>query len=124
MLRSLMDAGDFDAAKRLAHTVKGIAGSIGAGALRIAAEALEKDLSAEDVREAASLTEKFADALEKDCTEALNYICEGGSRPDGGNGPPEADGREAALVPLVDALRNGDSEANEIFRSCSSYLKN
>ena len=44
-VHSLMTAGDVETAKRLAHTVKGVAGTLGAGLVQTAAAALERAIA-------------------------------------------------------------------------------
>lgn len=49
LIRDAIAAGDFDAAKRHAHSTKGLAGTIGAMALQDLAKALEETLSVEQL---------------------------------------------------------------------------
>lgn len=58
LIRAAITAGDFDAAKRHAHSTKGLAGTIGALALQDLAKALEDTLAAER-QPAAELLEAF-----------------------------------------------------------------
>lgn len=57
-IRAALAAGDFDAAKRHAHSTKGLAGTIGALALQDLAKALEETLAA-DTLPAAELLDAF-----------------------------------------------------------------
>ena len=60
----LVAEGDVETAERLAHTVKGVAGSIGAGELQTAATELDDELKAEDTGMAEKLLSPFGEKLD------------------------------------------------------------
>ncbi|MYL81607.1 response regulator [Desulfovibrio aerotolerans] len=68
-LAALVAAGETDAARRLAHTLKGLAGNLAADALALAANALESSLSAGTQPGAAALAD-FTKALEQTVASA------------------------------------------------------
>lgn len=122
-LDELIASGKQEEAKRLIHTIKGIAATIGAGTLHKSAAVLEKAI-AEDMEglraETGKLKEKFKDELEHVCDVsskmAFNAVQE--------EYPTcEAGDMEAALRNLLDLLKNGDSEAMSLFYVCKRYLE-
>ena len=121
-LRSLMDGADHEAAKRLAHTVKGIAGNIGADSLKISAGVLEKAIATGDADGIEEGYKEFEDILGRVCREAAAFS-EDAPEENRGEGAPEGENTDIILLELFRSLREGDSEAGNIFRSCTSRIK-
>jgi PAS domain S-box-containing protein len=115
-IRAAMKDGDPELARRLAHTLKGLAGTLGAKTLQEAARKLESALKTGEA-------EAETKALLADTETALNEVMEGlaplkdeTAIPAPGDIPPERAGvsREDALAlakRLSNLLQDGDSEA-------------
>ena len=69
-LRKLVEEEDFDTAKRVAHTFKGVTGSIGADKLNTMSKLVEKTIEEKDV----ALFEKEMQPLEKELNELFSEI--------------------------------------------------
>ena len=126
----MLATGNWDDATRLAHTLKGLAGSLGANELQPCAAALEKAARAHDVVEARSnltrTTEHLAPLVG---ALRLHFGIEGGADPQpAGNAatnatPDDADADAVTaelpdwLPRFRDLLQQGDIEAKELWRA-------
>jgi two-component system, sensor histidine kinase and response regulator len=108
-VQSALDAGDFATAQRLAHTLKGLAGTIGARSVQSAAANLEQSCAAEGDR--SELPQRLG-ALERTLTPLLALLAAETTGPEGQplRGPadettPSDGGAGALLAPLQQLQR-------------------
>jgi signal transduction histidine kinase/DNA-binding response OmpR family regulator len=124
-LRERADAGDAAQARQLAHTLKGVAGNIGAVTLTVAAAKAEQCLREEDA--------SCAMAIEH-CEDAMAAVGEriAAALPSTPPGPP-AEETQATVAPpardiaaelesLLDLLAKNDAQALEVFKGLSPTL--
>jgi signal transduction histidine kinase/CheY-like chemotaxis protein/HPt (histidine-containing phosphotransfer) domain-containing protein len=120
-LDELMEAGKVEEAKRLIHTIKGIAGNIGAGALLQSVAELEKAVAESDNSIIEKWRNEFKDALKCTCDTISKQI----RRVEHEEEFPGSvyENMENALPMLSDLLKNGDFEAKKLFYTCAAYLE-
>lgn len=73
-METALAAGDLDGLSRLAHSLKGVAGTMFAEPLRQAAYALEKGAKAGDAAEAARLTDALLASLKTTCAHVRTLV--------------------------------------------------
>jgi HPt (histidine-containing phosphotransfer) domain-containing protein len=129
-LRADLEAGRLEAAKRAAHTIKGVAGTIGAAALFGAAGALEAALREERPEAARKLLQTFEPAM----AEVLSGLAElmkparaqaPEPAPQDASPAPPADPEETReiLFRMAGLLDEGDTEAGDLMRGLRSTLR-
>ncbi len=125
-LLDLLAAKRIDDARRLVHTIKGLAGTIGAAALRESAGAFEKHFSEGNPQEnrhvvvplVAELTSLLA-VLQRAFPEAGSCLPEAETET---SSPPTPELRDG-LKRLVTLLRDDDAEASSLFPSLEAGLR-
>ncbi len=122
-MRSAIVGGDHTTAQRLAHTLKGTAGDIGATRLSVAAQRLEAALLAPSPTEPLALV----DAVEALLAPLLVDIRRAVSPPEGALPQEGAQGGEEDLADLLremaKLLRNDDAQALELLAPLSVHIK-
>ena len=120
-LRAALDAGDIELAHRLAHTLKGAAGMIGARAVHDQASLLETALRTDSgASEAAldDLTQLFAELLAK--IDAMQLASADPAEPVSGSLDLLDD--QARLAQFVQLLREGDGAAIDVLEHSAATL--
>ncbi len=125
-LLDLLAAKRIDDARRLVHTIKGLAGTIGANALRESACAFEQHFSEGNPQEnrhvvvplVAELSSLLA-VLQRAFPDAAPCLPEAGSET---SSPPAPEFRDG-LKRLVHLLRDDDAEASSLFPSLEAGLR-
>ena len=121
-IRSAFDAGDNELAVRLAHTLKGVSGSIGAGALQSAAANLEGALKeAPEVLPSESIADTEAE-LDKILGVIRTTMPEAADAPAGGDGEVPADLGNRLQAVLV-KLEDYDSEAGDLLEEIAAAVR-
>ncbi len=114
-LKLYADSGDFEKAKMLAHTIKGIAGNIKANKLWYESLRLEEAIEGRDTAQIKTAIYNFGTAL----TEACQYsscISETVLKPGTISEKKEGNINIRDILQMIyDLLRDGDSEANDLF---------
>jgi two-component system sensor histidine kinase/response regulator len=122
-LRAAIAAGDHDTARRLAHTLKGAAGDIGATRVGEAAQRLEAALQAPSAKAPPALV----DAVEALLVQQLRHIREAITPQDGApatSGALAGDGELATLLRhMAKLLRNDDAQALELLAPLAAHSK-
>ncbi len=123
-VREALQAGDAALAERVAHTVKGVSGNLGAGEVQAAAGELERCIAGGDVEAAKQILERFASALQTAIarvSSALDAVR--------ASKPQEAVSAEVDAGTMSDILdkllryaESSDSEANEYLASVRGTL--
>jgi polar amino acid transport system substrate-binding protein len=121
-IRSAITDGDGELSVRLAHTLKGVGGAIGATALQEAAAKLEATLK-EDAQE---LPKKLITAAEQELDRILGLLSDLASADDGGDA--EATGELPTDLPeklraLLDKLDEYDTEAEDLIDEIIGQVK-
>ena len=114
---------DLDAAKNLAHTIKGMAGNVSAEALHKAAAALEKGIHDHQHHDWPALMDRFENTLnvvldsiqtiEKNTENTIELVAKD---------PVDPSEAKTLLIQLALLIQNGDSESEECFVSLKPYL--
>jgi HPt (histidine-containing phosphotransfer) domain-containing protein len=121
-LSAALDAGDYSSAERIAHTLKGVCGNLGAPALGALAGDLEKSLAARDER---ALISPKLETVAQQLAELLAAIS-AALPPDEQAAPAEAVDWEA-LRPLIARLRalleDSDAEALDLLEANGKALQ-
>jgi len=120
-IRAAVAAGQGDEARRLAHSLKGAAATLGAGALR------EKALDVEMAARAGLGADEMAAMLEALDAELAALVATLRALPPAAppappSGPPGADGTAAALARLETLLANDDIEASACWQAEAGRL--
>ena len=113
-MRAALDQGDPALAERLAHTLKGVAGNIGAGPLQSGADALEQALRA---RAAPAQTAALLDALAAPLDALLTGLARAlPAEPTAAAAAPAGDAPDvrALLQQLATGLADSDAEVQEL----------
>ena len=124
-IKQALKIGDVDSAERLAHTVKGVSGNIGAQDLHLAATDLDDALKAGDLSNIDSLLDRFGDALQqvRDSITALaDHDTEQPVEPDEAGAEPDAEVLGPLLSELARLLRDDDMEAADRFDEIAEHL--
>ncbi len=119
----LLSVNNLNAAKTLVHTIKGVAGNIGATALRDASAALEKAVTGNDPKQLELAMGDFKanlQALNDFAAVELNNILQIEAEAEKLAEP--ADNRET-LMELLVMLQDGNAEAKNLFQRCRSKFK-
>ena len=127
-LRAAFDSGDHETAERLAHTVKGVAGNVGAAKLQAAALELETAVKGGDSAAFETKLALFSGELDV-VLNAIALLDEGAGDPavatGARSGPIDVERAKAFAMALRPLLASGDmeasdrmSDASEIFGSC------
>jgi two-component system sensor histidine kinase/response regulator len=120
-IRQALDGGDHATAERLAHTVKGLAGNIGAGEVQALSGELEAAIAKPQPR---ARLDQMLDALEPRLTDLIGHI--EASLP-----PDTAKARQAVIDPaalkalcdrLDELLAGDDAEAGEVVLDNAALL--
>lgn len=122
-LDELIISEKYEDAKRLVHSIKGIAGNIGAAALQKLAAGLEKAIAEEENTEIEKWKNEFKDALKCVCDAASKWVCRAVHKEETEDLVSIVGNMEDALHKLFDLLKNGDSEAKNLFYACIQYLE-
>ncbi|MBU3735850.1 MAG: response regulator, partial [Methylobacterium sp.] len=118
-LRAALDRGDHEEAQRIAHTLKGVAGNIGAPAIQQQAAGLEERLGQAHDREGiAPLLQSLDDSLQRLLTPLAAAL-------DQQPAPAAYDPEDLRSVTfrLAALLADDDSEAGEVFAQHDSLLR-
>lgn len=119
-IRAAVAAGDATVSHRLAHTMKGAAGMIGARTLHHEAAALESSLRTESAASSDAIG-RVADAL-ADALDAIDRLLE--ESPAAPAHAPTAHMADAALLAqLLDLLANGDGAAIDLLEDSEANLR-
>jgi CheY-like chemotaxis protein len=121
-IRSSFDGNDTELSVRLAHTLKGVGGAIGATALQEAAAKLEAKLK----ENPKNLPKKIMIAAEQELDRILGLLCDLTSADDGGT--VDASGGLPADLPeqlraLLDKLDEYDTEAEDLVDEIIEQVK-
>jgi HPt (histidine-containing phosphotransfer) domain-containing protein len=124
-VRALLEAEDRDAAERLAHTVKGVAGNIGAEDLEAAGGELEAAIKLRDAGAAGASLKRFSAALAA-AVEALRPAAEADDEESrlepGQEAPGDPETLRALLVELDPHLRKRKPRpAKEVVRRLAGF---
>jgi len=115
LIRKAVENGDFDTAQRLAHTLKGVGGTIGAMELNKHAEQLEELFKSKELETLDSLMESFEDSMETVMSGLKDYLGQQTDsvikKPDQDVTPEEILNRIQQLDTLLEEM---DPEAEEI----------
>ena len=120
-LRKALQAGDDAQARLIAHSLKGIAGTLGLKALREAASVVERDIidrkGPSGTRETA--VQQVADALEQACQEilALRVPATTAAPGDAGDPPPDLIALREELAHLRELIATDDLGAQNAFQA-------
>jgi two-component system sensor histidine kinase/response regulator len=120
LIRQTVQAGDTNTAERMAHTVKGLAGQIGAQVLYTHAEALEAATRAK--LPAASIERirgEFAACLDKLCAAITQALPRPAATPATAVDPAQ---RGALLAQLAELLANDDAKADRLLSEHAELL--
>jgi len=119
-IRLAFDARDWDTARHLAHTIKGVAGNIGATRLQTCASELEEALKKQRSQGVPRLLMLFDAAL-----GSLLAELEAKLPPEQGEGPVLVDKEQLATVcqKLTMLLKNYDAAAVDLFEANTGQLK-
>jgi two-component system, sensor histidine kinase and response regulator len=119
-IKTAFDAGDNETSKREAHTLKGLAGNIGAEALQQAAQAVESQIKAENntltgLDILSGLLVKTIESLQKLDTKTTEVE----------EASIDADPKKVAslLVKLKELLGNDDSDAGDVLEELMPFFK-
>lgn len=123
-LIQFLSSADFHEALKLIHTIKGIAANIGANKLHEASLRLEKAIELRDEKKMESEKKHFAIALKESCLEADKVVESLSDEVDVECKTLGSGDIENALFTLLALLKEGDSEAKDVFESCKHYLQN
>jgi len=122
-MRSAVAVSDYDTARRLAHTLKGAAGDIGATRLRDAAKRLESALCPP----VKAVSPSLVDAVEALLIQQLNNIQRAIAQPTGSPLTESTASGAAALGDLLremaKLLRNDDAQALELLAPLAALLR-
>jgi CheY-like chemotaxis protein len=120
-IRGALQGHDTATAEREAHTLKGVAGNIGAGEIQAAATRLETAIKQ------GSDTEARIRALERILSELVESLTSHTAAPDTA-GPPPPGGKAPDLLPALDRIRtlleDSDGEAGDLFAELESQVAN
>lgn len=115
---------NWEAAKALVHTMKGIAGNIGAKKLMTHCTLTEKAIIKKDKERLLFLVKDFEILLEKviDCGKKIivNILNEESTS----NEKIYTKNIEESIVELINLLQAGDAEAKDVFAKCKDYFIN
>ncbi len=114
-IRNALIADDRELAQRIAHTIKGVAGSLGANDLQAAATAVDASLMGNDIASAESHLLVFEKELARITTALEGLKTEGENATGPGNVVSPVDPAElrADLACLIELLRNDDFDAQK-----------
>ena len=126
-IRAALAAGDRDAARRLAHTLKGLAGNIGAASLQHAAAVLEAALAAAPGAAAETAALEACDhalqAVMATLDSGLPAEAPAGPEASGTVGPVDAQALSAVCRRLSGLLSGDDMEAGDLLREHGPLLR-
>ncbi|MEY4719792.1 MAG: hypothetical protein RL563_2410, partial [Pseudomonadota bacterium] len=115
-IQKALQKGDWETAERLAHTLKSLAGNIGAETLQESAEELETalriQLSAPDIEKALENTSRLLDTLISNLNGKLSPVVQSAPQP---ATPEDATALAKLLTELYELLRDNDPEALNYF---------
>ncbi|HWP96552.1 MAG TPA: ATP-binding protein [Syntrophomonadaceae bacterium] len=109
--------------RRMTHTIKGIAGNIGAVWLQDAARKLEKAVLDQDVAAVDSLFQDFDMALLETCNDSARFISSFDQESKRAQGP-ENESIQDCLARLLDLLMKFDAQAKSYFTAHQLSLRN
>lgn len=118
-----LSSGNFEEAKMLVHTIKGIAGNIEANYLKAASERLEKAIFDKANKELIFSIKDFDIALRESCNYSAIFILTLVDQ-DKTEIVSSETGSSEYLFRLLDLLNKGDPEAKSFFESSSYYFEN
>jgi hypothetical protein len=113
---------DFEEAKKLVHTIKGIAGNIGANGLMKVSARLEKAIVNRVDEEMESAKEDFENVLKAVCDCATKFINTVLNQENTEDKRLVVENMGNILQDLLNLLKEGDSRAKDLFESCKYYL--
>ncbi|MFW5837056.1 MAG: response regulator, partial [Desulfovibrionaceae bacterium] len=118
--RSFLEQGDLDSARRLAHSLKGVAGNLSARRLQESAEGLEQALEAENLESAGELLQDIDEGLEG----IKETLCGMDAQARPGPAAPAGDPVEAGRLAreLAARIRAYDPEAEQILDELTRAL--
>ncbi len=120
-IRGYISVGNFEEAKRLVHTIKGIAGNIEANHLQAASERLEKAIVNKADKELVLLISEFDIALKESCHYSAIFVSTPVDQDITEDKSPEMESTDY-LFRLLDLLTKGDPEAKSFFASSAHYF--
>ncbi|MDQ1300085.1 MAG: two-component system, sensor histidine kinase and response regulator, partial [Chloroflexota bacterium] len=121
-IRRVLETGDWLTAERLAHTLKGVSGNIGASEIQLRAAEVERACGAQiAMAEIAPLLDQVELPLSAMCEALAGFLDE--EAPDAGpSAPMEAAEFRETVARLVEMLASSDSEAVDLFRDRQRQL--
>lgn len=125
-IRDALAGGDRQTAERLAHTLKGIAATIGAAALAEAVRQLEDAIRGGDAENYPPLIEAASAGLTQVVTSAIAYLqahAAGADTAEAGEAQPDVAQLGALLEQLTAQLKSFDSDAAETMRKIGRQVK-
>ncbi len=123
-LRSAKARGDFRGMTIDAHTLRGLAGNIGANALAEAAKNLEHRLKEEAPETHGGEIDSMIEALAEQLAHVLDMTARSAAKPEAGAtaNAPDAEARANALGRLLSLLDHSDASAVRLYESVQPWL--
>jgi len=121
-LYDLILSEDWEGAKKLLHTMKGISGNIGAKGLKNVCERFEKAILIGNEKESGCFFSEFQAALKETADFASKIVSTVLNEENTADTSMKSQNIYEVLVELSDLLRMGDSEAKKYFQSHKQYL--
>jgi len=123
-LDHLLDEGEFDAAKTLIHTLKGVAGNLGCVQLHQTSRDYDDALKSGSVPD--EIKNRFSDALAKTSAELAKVMASDKVPPEDSQSEPELTSSNAALSNnikrMISALNNNEFVTPDHLAACMSEL--
>lgn len=119
----LISSGNFEEARKMVHTLKGIAGNIGAKNLMDVSVKLENAIKKGDAEELAASKSDFEVALKEACDYAAELINTVLTPEKEEQERPDIPAAEDTLQRLLDLMEEGDPEAKSLFEACRHNLE-
>ncbi len=120
VLCAALAAGDRSTAERIAHTAKGVSGTIGADQPQQAAAVLEQAIR--EGRETAAMQDAFAAAI-ADAVAALREAAGAAASPAAAAGPVDTAAAQAAISKLAALLADSDGHAGDCYAEYAGLLR-
>jgi PAS domain S-box-containing protein len=121
LIQKALDSGDSESSRRIAHTIKGVAGHMGAMDLHAAASELEIQIKAQKEIDLDAFEHALKRTLQAiQCLEE-ETVCAGEEEEQ--TGPVEIEEVKQVLTQLTLLLNEGDVEAEDLLESLKKHLK-
>ena len=117
-----IELNDLETAERLSHTLKGVAGNLGAKVIQSIAARVEKSLNSKDVSAAQSDLPELASEVGKLVNQIDAFQAQSDQEPSSEEGARDID----AILPMLERMRSllaaDDGEAEDLFFECRAAL--